>query len=717
MNIASRMLLLILLPCLALAVYATIFIRNGLEAEQAADHLISTEQQVAVIGDLVGSLQKERGRSAQYLGAGKGAPADALVAQRKDVDARLAALARSETEFAPNIATALQSAHDKLGGLPALREAVSAQSLSAPAATARFADIIGRLLDVSLALTRELDRTGVRNTALSLNFLEAAGERAGLGRAVGAAGVARGAFAPEQIARLTSLAEQEGGFVQLYRAFAPEPLRAELDAALASGPAAEIDALRSRILTAGPGAPLGDLSSEKWFSVATQRVDAYAAARKNTIDAISARAAAGREESLGQVYVAMGAAALVTLLMVALGVSTALSVARPLGRITGALKQLAEGDTEIELPQRFTVAEFRQMGRAVEVFRAAANEKARLQSEIDNRRAVAERERGAADAAQHTAIERERRIVVASIGGAMSKLAEKRLDYRLRDDLPLVYDALKQDFNSAMDALEAALTGVARTAGAIDTQSDDIMRKADEHARRAENQAANLEQAAASLHEISATVSRSAEGTAEARQIVLAANRDADRSSGAMGSVVEAMTEIAGSSKQILTIIGAVKEIAFQTNLLALNAGVEAARAGDSGRGFAVVASEVRALAGRCAKAAAEISTLADASHMQVQRGVDLVAEAGQAVHAIIGQVGRVSEVIAVIDGGAREQATALAELSTSVSELERATQQGMAMVAQNEQAAQQLSSESHHLASMVGQFRLQERRDMRLAS
>ena len=501
MKIASRMLLLILLPCLALAAYAGLFIKDRLEADRSALRLIATERQVGAIGELVSSLQKERGRSAQYLGGGKGAPADALNAQRQEVDARLAALSNADADFGEAVAAAFRGARDRLAGLAALRDAVSAQSLAAPAATARFAEMIGKWLDVSLALTRELDRTGVRNTALSLNFLEAAGERAGLGRAVGAAGVARGAFAPDQLARLASLAEQEGGYVQLYRAFAPESLRAELDASLSAGPGSEIDGLRSAILTAGPGAPLADISSERWFKVATQRVDAYGAARKRTIEAISARALSERDEALRQVYLAMGAAGLIALLMTALGVSTARSVATPLARIAGALKQLADGATQVELPKRFAVAEFAEMGHAVEAFRAAAVETARLQGEIAQRRA------------------------------------------------------------------------------------------------------------------------------------------------------------------------------------------------------------------------AAESSILAGASDEHVQRGVALVTEAGQAVNAIIAQVARVSEVIAVIDGGARGQATSLSELSTSVSELERATQQGMAMVADNEQAAQRLTEESNDLAAMVGQFRLRERRDLPMAS
>jgi methyl-accepting chemotaxis protein len=216
-----------------------------------------------------------------------------------------------------------------------------------------------------------------------------------------------------------------------------------------------------------------------------------------------------------------------------------------------------------------------------------------------------------------------------------------------------------------------------------------------------------LEETAAALDEITATVRKTAQGAAQARDVVGQAQADTERSGQVVRDAVGAMSAIEGSARQIGNIIGVIDEIAFQTNLLALNAGVEAARAGDAGRGFAVVASEVRALAQRSAEAAKEIKALISASSQEVGRGVGLVGETGQALMTIMVQIREINGVVREIASSAAEQATGLHEVNTAVNQMDQVTQQNAAMVEQSTAASHKLLSDSNVLMDLVSRFKL----------
>jgi methyl-accepting chemotaxis protein len=174
-----------------------------------------------------------------------------------------------------------------------------------------------------------------------------------------------------------------------------------------------------------------------------------------------------------------------------------------------------------------------------------------------------------------------------------------------------------------------------------------------------------------------------------------------------VSNAVDAMSKIQHSSNEISNIIGVIDEIAFQTNLLALNAGVEAARAGDAGKGFAVVAQEVRELAQRSAKAAKEIKDLIKTSTGEVQSGVQLVSQTGEALKTIEAFIVTMNQHMDSIATSAKEQAIGLAEVNTAVNQMDQVTQQNAAMVEEANAAGATLATESAKLKDLVGQFQL----------
>ena len=299
---------------------------------------------------------------------------------------------------------------------------------------------------------------------------------------------------------------------------------------------------------------------------------------------------------------------------------------------------------------------------------------------------------------------------VDQIALALERLAANDLSYRMPAAIDAQFARVRDDFNSAVQALDETIGAVAMTTQNVNAGANEISTASDDLSRRTEQQAASLEETAAALDEITATVGRSAEGAKRASEAASGARVDAAKSGEIVSEAVMAMDGIEESSSQINQIIGVIDEIAFQTNLLALNAGVEAARAGEAGRGFAVVAQEVRALAQRSADAAKEIKVLIANSSAQVDRGVKLVGETGRALTSISGKVSEIDALISEIAQSSREQATGLGEVNVAVNQMDQVTQQNAAMVEEATAAAANLRTEAAELERLITRFNISAR-------
>ena len=318
-------------------------------------------------------------------------------------------------------------------------------------------------------------------------------------------------------------------------------------------------------------------------------------------------------------------------------------------------------------------------------------------------------DRAVAATAAQDVTQKEQQSALGILAEAVSRLAAGNLVEGITKPLPNAFGDIGIGYNEAIEALSSAVGSVTSAVSSIEGTAKEIAVASDDLSQRTEQQAASLEQTSAALEQITATVRRTSSSTLEANGIVSAAKTEAETSAAVVQRAIDAMSLIEKSSSQISSIIGVIDEIAFQTNLLALNAGVEAARAGEAGRGFAVVASEVRALAQRSAEAAKEIKSLISASTKQVDDGVQLVAETGEALGRILEQVSSVDKVVSEIAAGAKEQSVGLDEVATAVHQMDQVTQQNAAMVEQTTAASHSLRSEMQELLDAVQRFKTKE--------
>jgi methyl-accepting chemotaxis protein len=396
------------------------------------------------------------------------------------------------------------------------------------------------------------------------------------------------------------------------------------------------------------------------------------------------------------------------LLLAALGVLAVASrklIARPLLGLRASVGELAEHRYDRPVAETERADEIGAIARALETLRAELARAQALRDEQEALRQAADADRDRA-AALTLSID-EQTAVVRQVGEALAAVAEGDLSRRIAGPFAPVYEPLRADFNTAVQSLEQAIGEIAQAADAIGQASDSLSQASGELARRTERQAQGLERAAGSLNAVTGAMGEVAGGADETRRLVASARGEADEGGGVVTQAARTMGEIDASSRQIGDIVGLIDEIAFQTNLLALNAGVEAARAGEAGRGFAVVAQEVRALAQRSANSAKQIKGLITESNTRVEAGVAQVERTGAALHGVAGRMAGIDAAATRIASSVREQAQDLTKINTEVAEIERFTQENLAMVAGARAADEALAGQGARLMELVGRFRL----------
>ena len=114
----------------------------------------------------------------------------------------------------------------------------------------------------------------------------------------------------------------------------------------------------------------------------------------------------------------------------------------------------------------------------------------------------------------------------------------------------------------------------------------------------------------------------------ESSNIISNLNISAHNNSKAMDQVSETVLDLSNNTKEVMSVLENVNQIAKQTHLLALNASIEAARAGEYGKGFSVVASEIRKLAQQSENASLNIKNILNDINSSIQHSMDISSEA-----------------------------------------------------------------------------------------
>jgi methyl-accepting chemotaxis protein len=223
-------------------------------------------------------------------------------------------------------------------------------------------------------------------------------------------------------------------------------------------------------------------------------------------------------------------------------------------------------------------------------------------------------------------------------------------------------DQLQLQLGEVSVALQKASQRLNETAGSMRDAAGVADEQADHAKRLVDGTSGNVETVATATEQLAGSVSEISSQVAKSSAIAVRAVEEARRTDGLVQALAQSATKI-GSIVQVIS------GIAGQTNLLALNATIEAARAGEAGKGFAVVASEVKGLASQTAKATDEIAQQIQQIQMATQDAVAAIANINQ----IINEMSQLSGGIAA---AVEEQGAATQEISRNVRQAAEGSQE-----------------------------------------
>ena len=370
---------------------------------------------------------------------------------------------------------------------------------------------------------------------------------------------------------------------------------------------------------------------------------------------------------LDNVVTLSGLVVAVILVIGATSMGIARGISRPALNITGAMRKLAGGDLEADVPAVGQKDEIGQMAQAVLVFKENAVENRRLQAE------QAETERRA---------EEEKRT-------ALNALA----------------DGFEGSVGHIVDAVTTAANEMQSTAESMSSIAEETSNQATTVSTAAEEASSNVQTVASATEELGSSIREISRQVQQQSEVAGQAGSAAQESRQQVG-------ELSTQAQGIGEVVDLITSIAEQTNLLALNATIEAARAGDAGKGFAVVASEVKNLASQTAKATDEIAGQINGVQEQTKSTVSAIARIDETIQSM-------TEMAAVVAAAVEEQNAATQEIGRNVHEAASGTQQvSSAIVGVNQAsaeagaastqvlaAADDLSKQAAHLSSEVKRF------------
>ncbi len=625
------------------------------------------------ISAVVHDMQKERGMSAGFIGSKGEKFADALPGQRKDTDAVVGKLDTKLAEFdrsafGDELKAKLDRAQESLQQMGAVRQNIDTFKASIGDMAKYYSGTIQSLLSIVEQMAVVSGEASMTKAVTGYTSILQGKERAGIERAMGAAGFGAGEFSGPVYNRFVQLIAQQDTYQSIFNNYASDDQIQYLDETVKGPTVDEVERMRkAAISTLGKG-PLQGIDATTWFDTITGKIDLLKQVEDKVATDLVQDIEAIQDDAFIVLIEEIVALAIGAILIAVLSVVIVRSITRPVAELTHVMGELANDNLEVEVTGTDRGDELGQMARAVGVLKDNSIEAKRLAEEVEQSRK---------DREEQEKRQREERQ-------EQERVQREQAEAEKRKAMNAIADELAENVGGIVEALSAAAAQIRQSAQNLSSVAEETNAQSTSVAAAADQASANAQTVATAAEELSSSIT----------EISGQVGQSATISGNAVREIKETDTninELANAANEIGDIVALITDIAEQTNLLALNATIEAARAGEAGKGFAVVASEVGNLASQTAKATEQIAAKINAIQSSTQTSVNAVNSVGLIINELEGIAGTISAAV-------EEQSAATQEIAQNISQAAAGTEE----VSNNIVAVTEAAGETGKAASQI---------------